>query len=1252
MIWLKRLFLWLMGLIFLLLIGISLLGFTHQGNKWLWQQARAALPALKGELVSGQLGYGWTLEGVGWQDELVDARVERAVLDWDLGKLLQGQLWIRALTLTHPVVRVAESAPSDEPPGEPFVWRPLPLRIQIDALKVSGLDVDVPGLKLALKELDIGARLDRQGLTVRGPVLDGLGITLTETSPPASDEQAVAPKGAAPEPVPASPTLEASSPQGDIAIELPKVSLPFPLRLEGLLLTDFSYRQGDLKEAIDKLQLSASGEGERIEIEQFFLRHAMADLDLKGQVSLQDDYPLDLTLTAKARKALLDNQLKGERATLTLGGSVGKLALALDAKGPVAATLKGTLQALDPDLPFDVKLNWPGLNWPLHKPAEDEASYQLKKGSLTAKGALSGYQFALNTSGQGTDVPPFKLALKGKGNLEQLSSIDLLLNALQGELKLDGKLAWRQGVRWQGVTSFKGIDPAELVPEIKGSLAGRVESEFALGDDGHWQLKVPALKVDGKLNKYPLAITGQLSGDDAMNWQIPAFALQTGPNQLQARGKLSQALWQLDARLAAPDLAGLYPGLRGDLNGTLTLGGNQQAPRISAALTSKRLFYTDTELKGIALNGNAVIGEVPAGKLALTVATLTQGDSTLRQVKLDLDGDLRRHQLSFDSKGSPLAARLRLNGGVQQNHWRGALTELNLRTPVKRWQLKAPWNLDLDLDKQRLAMSDLCLGSQQASLCIEGSQVSAAQGELAFALTEFDLKRLRPWLPDNFQWQAVLSADGRASWKGDQPRVKATLRTTPGTLVADAIKTPYQRLAVGFDLEPRQANLRLDFVSADIGTIDTDLVIQDPSGRGALSGQLKFDGLKLSPFAPLIPEVRSLAGVISADARFDGTLKTPLLFGQLNLVEGEVQTHTDMVTLKQLKTRLKIEGNRAELDGSMLVGKGPLALGGWLSWARAPIEGSLTIQGKALEAQYPGMGRVRVSPDLAISLGEQTRVTGKIEIPWARILVKNLPESAVARSDDVTIIYDELAPPVEQTALPLEMKVAVVLGDDIRLDAMGLKTKVTGGISLNQEPEKPLSGTGQLELKEGRFKAYGQNLIIREGRIIFSGPLDKPYLNIETYRDPDTIEDNVTVGVRVTGPAAKPKITVYSEPQMPQSEQLSYLLRGKGLQTGGEDGGFNGLLVAGAVGQVGGVVSDIGEALGMNSVALDTEGSGDNTQVTLSAYLLPGLQFQYGVGVFSPIAEFKLRYEVLPRLYLQAMSGVAQAVDIFYRFTL
>ncbi|MFM5422695.1 translocation/assembly module TamB domain-containing protein [Aeromonas veronii] len=1266
MIWLKRIFLWLMGLVFLLLIGVSLLGFTHQGNKWLWQQARAALPSLKGELVAGQLGYGWTLEGAGWQDELVDVTVDRAVLDWDLGKLLQGKLWIKSLEVTHPVVKVADSEPAPEEPSEPFVWHPLPLKIQVDSLKVADLDLAVPGVAVTLGSLDIGATLNRKGLIVRGPVLDNLTVTLDDAAPASAAKSAKQPVANEKQAVTAVARTDKASaktvkqgkgtPAANTAkaapILLPAIHLPFPIQLEGVSATRVKYKQGELIEGLDKLLLSATAADDRIEVREFSLRHAMADLALKGHIQLSDDYPLAVTLDAKARKGLLDGELQGEQATLALSGSVGKLGLALSAKGPVAANLKGSLAALDPDLPFDLTLDWKSLGWPLHKPAKDEPSYLLDKGSLTAKGKLSGYQFVLNTSGKGTDVPPFKLALDGKGDLERLSKIALQLNALKGELKLDGKLAWNKGIEWQGTTLFKGINPAELQPELKGTLAGELESRFVMNEAGHWELKLPKLKVDGKLNQYPLALKGELSGNDKMEWQIPALSLQSGPNQLQAKGSISSAQWKLDANLQAPQLGGIYPGLKGDIKGQVKVSGNQQTPKIDADLASERLYYAGTDLKGISLKGNAVIGAKPAGELSLLVAQLKQGETKLSQLALNLSGDISQHLLTLTMKGDPVAANLKLGGGVRGDHWRGALSELQLKTPLRRWDLSSPWALDLDLPRQRLAMGDLCLGSQGASLCVKGSQVSAAQGTLEFALSEFDLKRLRPWLPDNFRWQAMLTADGRASWRGNQPTLHAVVRTTPGTFVADGLKTDYQQLALALDFERQQAAIRLDFASKQIGNIDTDLLIKEPAGRGLLGGQLKFDDLKLNTFAPLIPEVRSLQGIISADARFDGTLAAPLLFGQLNLRDGEVQTHSDMVTLTKLVTRLKIEGNRAELDGSMLVGKGPLALGGWLSWAKMPVSGSLTIQGKDLEAQYPGMGRVRVSPDIAVSLGEETRITGQVDIPWARILVKSLPDSAVAVSDDVTVVYDDLPPAPKQASLPLAMKVAIRLGNDVKLDAMGLKTDVSGGLNIRQDPEKPLAGNGQLVLTNGRFKAYGQNLIIKEGRILFSGPLDRPFLNIEANRDPDTIEGQVTVGVRVTGPASKPEITVYSEPQMAQSEQLSYLLRGKGLQTGGEDGGFNGLLVAGAVSQANGVVSSIGESLGMSDVSLDTAGSGDNTQVTLSAYLLPGLQFQYGVGVFSPIAEFKLRYEVLPRLYLQAMSGVAQAVDIFYRFTL
>ncbi|MGL6350906.1 MAG: autotransporter assembly complex protein TamB, partial [Aeromonas sp.] len=1280
MIWLKRSFFWLMGLLFLLLIGISLLCFTHQGNKWMWQQAKLAVPALKGELVAGQLGYGWTFEGAGWHDQYLDITVKRAVLDWDLGKLLQGKLWVKSLVLTRPQVKIAKSEPTPATPSEPFVWRPLPLFIEIDSLKVADLSLALPGVAVTLGALDIGATFNRDGLTVRGPALDKLNVTLTSARQKAGAQGALN----------ANPNkgMKAASPAkkaGQAApIALPAIHLPFPIHIEQASARQVRYQQDERVQQIDTLSLSVTAIDDRVELRELSLRHPMAELALHGHIQLIDDYPLALTLNAKARKGLLGGELQGQLAALALTGSLGKLGLALTTKGPIAAKLKGSLAPLDPALPFTLALNWDRLSWPLsgarahtlrantprapksgatsadkastsanqsaNKAASDEPSYQLGKGTLTAKGQLSGYQFSLHTLGKGTLgkdslLPPFKLALDGRGDLNELSKIALLLHVLNGEVTLDGKLAWHNGIAWQGRTQFKGIDPAQLAPKLNGLLAGELDSAFTMNKAGHWVLTLPKFNVNGTLNHYPLALNAAISGNNSSNnssndsrndqleWQIPTLSLRSGPNQLEAKGSITKEKWQLDANVHAPGLGSLYPGLKGDIKGQLKVSGNQQTPQVQADLVANRIGYQGSDLQGIRLKGHAVLGAAPTGDLQLAVAQFNQGAAKLRDIALTLAGDMGRHQLTLSMQGSPLAANLKLNGAMQGDHWRGSLSELQLTPPRWRWDLLAPWALDVDIPKQQLTMGDLCLGSKGASVCVKRSQITAAQGTLAFAVNGFDLKRLRPWLPDNFRWQGGLSADGQASWQQNKPTLHAMVRTTPGTFVADGIKADYQQLALGLDFDHQKASIGLNFSSTQIGNIDTRLLITDPTGRGNLGGQLKFDNLKLATFAALIPEVRSLQGVISADARFDGTLKAPLLFGQLNLRDGEVQTHSDMVTLTKLVTRLKIEGNRAELDGSMLVGKGPLVLGGQISWANLPVSGRLTIQGKDLEAQYPGMGRIKVSPDIAVSLGEQAQITGQIDIPWARILVKSLPDSAVAVSSDVTVIYNDVPPPPKPASLPLAMEVAIRLGDDVKIDAMGLKTNVAGGITLQQAPEKPLAGRGQLVLVNGRFKAYGQNLLIKEGKIIFSGPLDRPYLNIEANRDPDTIDGQVTVGVRVTGPASKPVIAVYSEPQMAQSEQLSYLLRGKGLQTsGGEDGGFNGLLVAGAVSQANGVVSSIGESLGMNDVTLDTAGSGDNTQVVLSAYLLPGLQFQYGVGVFSPIAEFKLRYELLPRL--------------------
>ena len=50
-----------------------------------------------------------------------------------------------------------------------------------------------------------------------------------------------------------------------------------------------------------------------------------------------------------------------------------------------------------------------------------------------------------------------------------------------------------------------------------------------------------------------------------------------------------------------------------------------------------------------------------------------------------------------------------------------------------------------------------------------------------------------------------------------------------------------------------------------------------------------------------------------------------------------------------------------------------------------------------------------------------------------------------------------------------------------------------------------------------------------------------------------------------------------------------------------------------------------------------------------TGYLSEKLSLRYGVGVFEPVNTFALRYELSRRLYLEAASGLASSLDLFYK---
>ena len=249
-------------------------------------------------------------------------------------------------------------------------------------------------------------------------------------------------------------------------------------------------------------------------------------------------------------------------------------------------------------------------------------------------------------------------------------------------------------------------------------------------------------------------------------------------------------------------------------------------------------------------------------------------------------------------------------------------------------------------------------------------------------------------------------------------------------------------------------------------------------------------------------------------------------------------------------------------------------------------------------------------------------------------------------------MLDKNLKPINQQSagIPINSNLTIHVGNNVRLEAFGLKARLTGDLKVAQD-KQGLGLNGQINIPDGRFHAYGQDLIVRKGELLFSGPPDQPLLNIEAIRNQDATEDDVIAGVRVTGSADQPKAEIFSDPVMSQQEALSYLLRGQGLSSGQSDSAaMTSMLIGMGVAQSGQVVGKIGETFGVSNLALDTEGVGDSSQVVVSGYVLPGLQVKYGVGIFDSLATLTLRYRLMPKLYVEAVSGIDQALDLLYQF--
>ncbi|WP_032864185.1 translocation/assembly module TamB domain-containing protein [Pseudomonas canadensis] len=1193
---------------------------TQAGSRW----ALARVPGLTLENFQGHLGGRWSADHVLWQQDNSRVELQAPQFDWSPACLLRMTLCINQLDVEQVSLQLPPSAEESSGPIQ-LPDLKLPLAIQLGDVRVGSLlfngSEELKGLQLAAHWTAAGMQIDSVHLQRDDLVLDLAGLLQPTGNWPLSATGNLslpyAPGGA--------PWKVALKVDGDLLKTL-KLDADSSGYLPAKLTGELQLLEENLPAQV---HITADGFKPSADLPDTL---QLNQLDLTAKGDLSRGYELLGKAVLPAEKGPVDLLLQGRV------DAKGAQIAGLDLNAGDQQSLKLTAQ-LDWQQGFsaDAKIDW--LDFPWHRlyPVIDEPQVALRtfNGEISYKDGnyLGNLKADLDgPAGKFNVVTPFS------GDLKQIFLPELKLTAGQGKAEGHLNLQFADGIAWDTALDLSALNPAYWVAELPGTLAGPLRSK---GEFKNEQLKLNAdLDLKGRLRGQTAVLAAKAEGAGEQ-WTLANLDIRLGDNRINGSGSLQQRLaGQIDIKLTR--LAQLWPQLRGQVNGRLDVAGSLNAPQGKLALKGQQLAFADNRLQNLTLDAN--LDSAQRAKIDLKGSGIQSGDTQVGTLTASAQGDIKNQKVQLDLAGPLVKLALALDGNLDKGNWRGRLASGDVQAGGQDWKLQAPAKIERMADG-KLTFAAHCWVSGPASLCGEDQRLMP-EPKLRYHLKQFPIDSLAAFLPKDFSWLGKLNADLQLDLPDSGPKGVIAVDASGGTLrVKDKdqwLDFPYDTLKLETTLNPKRIDTQLNFRGGKLGELMLQAQINPLPKNKPITGNFSLVGLDLAVARPFVPMVETLSGKLNGNGRISGGLLAPQVNGNVNLVGGEISGPELPISLEGLNVQALIAGESVQLNGGWRSGKsGQGSLKGQIDWGQA-LAVDLSLQGSQLPVTVEPYAVLEVAPDLKISLkNDKLAIAGKVHIPRGDISVRELPPSTVKVSDDTVIIgsqTEEGKPP-----MAMAMDIDVVVGEDkLNFSGFGLTAKVQGQVHIGDN----MDTRGELWLNDGRYRAYGQKLDVRRARLLFAGPLDQPYLDIEAIRK----TDDVIAGIRLSGSAEQPTTQIFSEPAMAQEQALSYLVLGRPLSSTGED---NNMLAQAALGLglmgSAGVTSDLAKNLGIQDFELDTQGSGNNTAVVASGKITEKLSLRYGVGVFEPASTIALRYLLSKKVYLEVASGVASSLDIFYK---
>lgn len=860
---------------------------------------------------------------------------------------------------------------------------------------------------------------------------------------------------------------------------------------------------------------------------------------------------------------------------------------------------------------------------------------------------------------------------------------------LTGSVQLDGQQAFQADGQLQRFRLSDIGDFAQL-PDLllNGRFAVQGVREPQLAGELEFDLK------DSRIAGHPLRGSGQarLKGDSIT---VPNLALFAGANRVQVKGALSERDSRLSFEIDAPQLHQLSPQFGGALQAQGTASGTLDTPHLYVEWQAAKLRLPD-DVQLASMQGQADIRldrsqpfslrQLSANLQAAAIRTGAQSIESINAklqfspranapLKLEVAakevdlGGMRADTLKLDGDGTTGKHTLRASGSDGKQQWEaqasGGLSNLNT---APRWQgsveqllaqgtfgarLRNPAPLLASAEETRL--ENFFLETDTGLVAVERFERNARGMSTRGRIERLQLAQLLRFAAEDPPLRTDLELSG--TWNlsmGKTLSGNLAFRRERGDVVMLA-QTPIalglRTLELNVDAKGNELLLHALADGEQLGHIAMDAKAMGRGGQlqfgpaTRMTGDIRVNVPDLGWVGPLVSPALIAGGRLESRIALGGTIGEPQLNGQilgnaLRLFFADTGVDLRQGTLigRFDDSRLLIETLRfAENDGH-------IAVSGPIRFTDGQPDVQLTLQARRYRVLNRADRRLVLSGDsrIGIRAGEAT-VTGKFNVDSGFFDIGQTEMPSL--SNDVIIIGQE----EEQAAsFPLALDLQIGLGDGITLRGRGLDAIVVGDVRLLSAAGDTIQAQGTLSLAKGTFTAYGRELAIERGVIQFSGPLDNPGLNILAMRR----EQEVAAGVSVGGTVLAPRVTLVSEPPLPDAEKLSWLVFGRGLEAVGQ--GDMAVLQAAAGALLGGresagMQSQLTSALGLDTLSLTTSEDGLQERiVTVGKQLSSRLYVSYRQGLENLTSVLLLRYELSRRLTLEAEAGSRSAVSVFY----